>query len=116
LAEALLIQSSARKIPLTRELSTLQMRDGVGLMAYVGRERTLRSELAGAGHPVGEVISVVHALADILKAYKTVTTVFLAAGVSLKWDQLFPAILPVEVEQKQTGRSDGGEASVDYSS
>jgi len=76
LAEALRIKTSARKIPLTRELSTLQMRDGEGLMAYVGRERTLRLELAGAGHPVGENIAVVHVLAGILTAYKTVTTGF----------------------------------------
>jgi len=108
LAEAFQSKTSARKVQLTRELATLRMGVGEALMTYVGRAKTLRAELGGAGHPVGEDTAVMHVLAGLPPAYKTVTTVLLAAGVSLQWDQLLPALLPVEVEQKEAAHKGGG--------
>lgn len=97
---------------MTRDLATLRMGDGESLMTYIGRAKTLRAEIAGAGHPVGEDTAVMHALAGLPSAYKTVTTALLAAGVSLQWDQLLRALLPVEMEQKKAAQSDAGEPSV----
>lgn len=114
LKKAFQSMTSARKVQLTRELATLRMGEREALMAYIGRARTLRAELAGAGHPVGKDTAVIHVLADLPPVYKTVTTVLLAAGVSLQWDQLLPALLPVEVEQKDAAQNGGGEPSVAY--
>lgn len=88
------------------------MGDGESLMTYIGHAKTLRAEIAGAGHPVGEDTAVMHALAGLPSAFKTVTTALLAAGVSLQWDQLLRALLPVEMEQKKAAQSDAGEPSV----
>jgi len=107
-------KTSARKVQITLELATLRMGDGEALMTYVGRAKTLRAELAGAGHPVGEDTAAMHVLAGLPPAYKTVTTVLLAAGVSLQWDELLPALLPVEVEQKETAHKGGGELTAAY--
>jgi len=90
------------------------MGDGEALMTYVGRAKTLLAELGGAGHPVGEDTAVLHVLAGLPPAYETVTSVLLAAGISLQWDQLLPALLPVEVEQKEAARKGGGEPSVAF--
>lgn len=114
LQEALQSNTSARKVQLTRELATLRMGEGEALMAYVGRAKTLRAELAGAGHPVGEDTAVTLVLADLPRVYETVTTVLLAAEVSLQWNQLLPALLPVEVEQKEAAQKGGGEPSTAY--
>ncbi|KAK1860046.1 hypothetical protein I4F81_002638 [Pyropia yezoensis] len=84
------------------------MDDGEALITYVGRAKTLRAELAGAGHPIGEDTAVMHVLAGRPSAYKTVTTVLMAAGVSLQWDELLPALLPAEMEQKETAHKGAG--------
>ena len=115
LAKAFQSKTSARKVQLTRELATLKMHEGEALMTYVGRAKALRAELAGAGHPVGEDTAVMHVLAGLPPAYKTVTTVLLAAGVSLQWDKLLHALLPVEVEQKESASKRNGEPSMAYS-
>lgn len=115
LEEAFQSKTSARKVHLTRELATQRMGNGESLMTYVGQAKTLRAELAGAGHQVGEDTAVMHVLAGLPPAYETVTTVMLAAGVSLQWDQLLPALLPVEVDQREAMPKDGGEPSVAYS-
>jgi len=60
LAEAFQSKTSARKVQLTRELATLRMGDNEALMTYVGRAKTLRAELGGAGHPVEEDTAVMH--------------------------------------------------------
>lgn len=114
LKKAFQSMTSARKVQLTRELATLRMGEREALMAYIGRARTLPAELVGAGHPVGEDTAVTHVLAGLPPVYKTVTTVLLAAGVSLQWDQLLPALLPVEVEQKEAAQKGGEEPSVAY--
>jgi len=114
LVEAFQRKTSARKVQLTLELATLRMGDGEALMTYVGRAKTLRAELGGAGHPVGQDTAVMHVLAGLPPAYKTVTTVLLAAGVSLQWDQLLAALLPVKVEQKEAAYKGGEESSVAY--
>ncbi|KAK1868706.1 hypothetical protein I4F81_011189 [Pyropia yezoensis] len=90
------------------------MCDGEALMTYVGRAKTLRAELAGAGHPIGEDTAVLHVLAGLPSAYKTVTSVLMTAGVSFPWDQLLTALLPLEVEQKETAHKGGGESSIAY--
>lgn len=114
LEEAFQSMTSARKVQLTRELATLRMGEGEALMAYIAQDKTLRAELAGAGHPVGEDTAVTHVLADLRRVHKTITTVLLAAGVSLLWNQLIPALLPVEVEQKEAAQKGGGEPSTAY--
>eukprot|EP00170_Pyropia_yezoensis_P002959 contig_12442_g2966 len=91
------------------------MGDGESLMTYIRRARTLKAELAGAGNQVGEDTAVMHFLAGLPPAYKTVTTVLLSAGVPLQWDQQLPALLPVEVEQKEAALNFAGEPSVAYS-
>jgi len=115
LAEAFQSKKSARKMQLTRELATLKMHEGEALRMYVGRAKALRAELAGAGHPVGEETAVMHVLAGLPPAYKTFKTVLLAAGVSLQWDQFLPALVPVEVEQKESASKRNGEPSMAYS-
>jgi len=100
LAVAFQRKNSARKVRLTRELATLKIHEGEALMTHVGRANALRAELAGGGHPVGEDTAVMHVLAGLPPVHKTVKTVLLAAGVSLMWNQLLPALLPVEVEQR----------------
>lgn len=98
---------------LTRELASLRMTSNESLMVYLGRAKTLRAELAGAGHPVAEETAVMHVLAGLRDTYKTVTTVLLAAGVDLKWDHLLPALLPVETDAKEAVQS-GGEPRTAY--
>jgi len=88
------------------------MGHGEALKYYVGRAKTLRAEFGGAGHPVREDMAVMHMLAGLLPAYETVTTVPLAAGVSLQCDQLLPELVPEEVEQKVAAHKGVGELSV----
>lgn len=100
---------------MTQDLANLRMGDGESLMTSIRRARTLKAELAGAGNQVGEDTAVMHVLAGLPPAYKTVTTVLLSAGVPLQWDQQLPALLPVEVEQKEAALNFAGEPSVAYS-
>ena len=104
LEEVFQSKKSAGKVQLTRELATVRMGDGKALIKFDGQSKTLPAELTGAAHPVGADTVVSHVLARLPPAVKTVTTVLLAADVSLQRDQLFPALRAVQVEQKEASQ------------
>jgi len=108
LEEVFQSKTSAGKVQLTRKLATVRMGDGKALIKFVEQSKTLPAELTRAAHPVGADTVVLHVLARLPPAVKTVTTVLLAAEVSLQRDQLLSALRAVQVEQKEASQRAAG--------
>lgn len=92
----------AREIQLEREMAGLRKQPGETIMAYSGRAKGLRVELAGVSEePMSDRRAIIHLLAGIVEPeYESIVTVLTNQHEPLGWEDVVARLLVAEASIK----------------
>lgn len=95
-------QSTARRMALVQDLSTLRLKPGEAIISYVARVKALRQELMVVDHKLDEATVVMHMLAGLPEEYRMVRTVLENLRDDLKVEDVAARLLQEEQRAKAT--------------